>query len=108
MSTDYRFRTVDFRPAPPGWRIAFATILGPVVEPMPGWLIREEIECDTDTGDVIKRTGSREVVAALVVESEASPAYDDPGFWHLLGPGEREPTAEETAEEMARRGSETS
>lgn len=103
MTADYQFRTVDFRPAPPGWRIAYATSDGPRTEPMPGWLIREEVECDTHTGDVIKRTGSREVVAAQIVESEASPVYDDHKFWCLLGPGESAPTPQEAADEMARR-----
>lgn len=103
MNTQFKFRTVDFRPAPPGWRIAFATTLGPVVEPMPGWLIREEVEYDTRTEDVVACTGSREVVATIVVESEAAPADSHPDFWHVLGPGEPDPTPEETAEEIARR-----
>ncbi|MEU0069545.1 hypothetical protein ABZ027_08370 [Streptomyces sp. NPDC006332] len=103
MATTYRFRTVDFRTAPPGWRIAFATALGPIVEPMPGWLIREEVEYDTRTEDSVTCTGSREVVAALVVEGEAAPAYSHPDFWQILGPGEPDPTPEETAEKVARR-----
>lgn len=103
MATEYRFRTVDFRPAPPGWRIAFATTLGPIVEPMPGWLIREEVEYDTRTEDFVTCTGSREVVAAQVVEGEASSVTENPEFWCVLGPGEPDPTAEETATEMKRR-----
>lgn len=107
MPTDYKFRTVDFRPAPTGWRIAFATNDGPVIEPMPGWLIREEIEYDTRTADVVTRTGFREVVAAIVVESEASPATEHPDFWHVLGPSEPPPTAEATAAVMAQRKTQT-
>lgn len=108
MATDYKLRVVDFRPTPRGWRIAYATALGPIVEPMPGWLIREEVEYDTDTGDAGTVTGFREVLAAIVVEGEASPANEHPDFWYVLGPGQLDPTPEETAEEMAARKAESS
>lgn len=103
MTTNYEFRTVDFRPAPPGWRIAYATADGTRVKPMPGWLIREEVEYDTDTYDVVARTGARDVVAAHLVGSEAERADGHDDFWRVLGPGEPDPTAEEVAAKMARR-----
>lgn len=103
MTTDYEFRTVDFRPALSGWRIAYATPDGPQIEPMPGWLIREEVEYDTHTGDVTARTGSRQVVAAHLVGSEAEPAHGHAEFWCVLGPGQSEPTEAEAAEEITRR-----
>lgn len=103
MTSEYAFYTVDFRPAPSGWRIAYATTLGSIVEPMPGWIVREEVECNTNTGDVVTRSGLREVVAAGLVEYEVTPANEIPDFWYVIGPGNPDPTPEEIEEEIARR-----
>lgn len=106
--SNYDFRTIDFRPAPPGWRIAYTiTPEEPRIEPMPGWLIREEVEIryEGETCEVIARTGTREVVAARMDEAEVAPATNDVDFWCVLGPGEPDPTPEEYAEELKLRAS---
>jgi hypothetical protein len=70
---------------------------------MPGWLVREEVEYDTSTLDVIAHTGSRDVVAAHMVEGDVEPAHQHKDFWHVLGPGQLQPSLRETADEMKRR-----
>lgn len=104
MAPDYRFRTVDFRPAPEGWRTAWITPSGLYIAPMPGWVIREEFEYDSPNSDEGRSTGSRDIVAARV-EDYGIEAIDaaDRSFWLILGPGEPTPTEEETAAEAARR-----
>jgi hypothetical protein len=103
MITNHEFRTVDFRPAPRGWRLVYATIRGPRIEPLPGWLIREEVEYDTDTYEVVARTGDRDVVPGHLVDGEIQPAHRHENFWHVLGPGQDQPSLKQTAAEMRRR-----
>lgn len=105
MALEYRFRIVDFRPAPEGWRIAWITKDGLEVTPMPGWAVREEFEYDGPNSDDGRSTGSRDVVACRIDETVAEPLdySTDTGFWFLLGPGERKPTAEEVEAEVDRR-----
>ncbi|MFF4836584.1 hypothetical protein [Streptomyces sp. NPDC001315] len=105
MALDYRFRTVDFRPAPEGWRTAWITADGLDVLPMPGWLVREEFEYDSpNSDDSARSTGYRDVIAARV-EDYGIEAIDatDTSFWFILGPGQSEPTKEEVAAEISRR-----
>lgn len=104
MAKDYRLRTVDFRPAPEGWRTAWITSEGLEVTPMPGWLVREESEHDSHNSDDGRSTGYRDVIATRV-EDYGIEAIDpiDVSFWFVLGPGERKPTEDEVAAEIARR-----
>jgi hypothetical protein len=104
MATAAEYRTADFRPAPDGWRIVYLLTDGTIeYEPMPGWLIREEVEYDSNTFEDIAVTGHRTVVAAQLVDCTLIPADDHSSFWHVLGPGQPDPTPEEAAAEQARR-----
>lgn len=107
MALDYRFRTVDFRPAPEGWRIAWIIKNRLDIAPMPGWIVREEFEYDSPNSDDGRSTGSRDVVATRVEDYGIEPIEaSDRSFWFILGPGESEPTAEEVEAEVARRAKE--
>ncbi|MFF4823130.1 hypothetical protein ACFY20_08845 [Streptomyces sp. NPDC001312] len=100
MATEYCMRTVDFRPAPAGWRIVWLTDSGVDIAPMPGWIVREELECERG-----RSTGYRDVVATRVEDHGAEPISlgTDVNFWYVLGPGEPEPTLEAAAAERERR-----
>lgn len=102
---DYRFRTVDFRPAPPGWRVVFLDGTGrAAITPMPGWLIQEEVEVE---GDEERPTGTRDVVASYVEENGVEPIRGDAYFWYVLAPGEDGPTPEEQAAQHRLREAQT-
>lgn len=106
MALEYRFRTVDFRPAPEGWRIAWITEDRLDIAPMPGWIIREEFEYDSPNSDDGRSTGARDIVAARVEDWGVEPVESvDGGFWFILGPGEPQPTEDEVTAEIARRKS---
>ncbi|MEU9183355.1 hypothetical protein AB0D14_02055 [Streptomyces sp. NPDC048484] len=104
MALDYRFRTVDFRPAPEGWRIAWLTQGRLDIAPMPGWIIREEFEFDSSTSEDGRSTGARDIAAARVEDWGVEPIEaTDSGFWFILGPGEPRPTEDEVTAEIAHR-----
>src|SRR5258708_3802513 len=94
--------TVDFRPAPAGWRIAFLfpDHGGAATMPMPGWVVQEEVgsqfESDTPT--------SRQVVAAMIVDGKIMSALDNPAFWQVLAPTLPDPDQDEIDEALAERG----
>lgn len=92
MHTDTYWDTIDFRPAPPGWELAFLPDDPdqPLTrEPLPGWLVQEQVTFDTRTMEDLPALGrlSRRAVAALVVPGEGlTPASTQPNFWMELGP----------------------
>ncbi|NJP28074.1 hypothetical protein FLW53_28515 [Microbispora sp. SCL1-1] len=104
MKTRTSYRSVDFHPAPPGWRSVFLADDGTITtEPMPGWLIQEEIEFDAETFEDISPTGYRRVVASYMDGAELEPVSDFSGFWCVISPDQPLPTAEQAAEELASR-----
>ncbi|MFF9153832.1 hypothetical protein ACF1AB_16565 [Streptomyces sp. NPDC014846] len=105
MALEYRYRTVDFRPAPDGWRTAWITRDGLAVMPMPGWIVQEEVEHNDQHTDDGRPTGHRNVVAGRIEDNGIEPieCAVDREFWLVLGPGEAEPTSDEVAIETSRR-----
>ncbi|MBY8879754.1 hypothetical protein [Actinacidiphila acidipaludis] len=104
MGRDYRFNTIDFRPAAPGWRYVVLAEDGTMqVLPLPGWLIQEEIEYPSAGSDDGTPTGSRRVVAARMEDDYVEAFSSMPSFWCVIGPGEDEPSQQEVAEEQGRR-----
>ncbi|MFJ7242352.1 hypothetical protein ACIQWB_35235 [Streptomyces olivaceus] len=104
MTEEYRWRTVDFRPAPDGWRTAWITRDGLEICTMPGWLIREEIEHASPNSDG-QSTGYRDVIASRIDHNGIEPieTVSDASFWYILAPGEDVPTSTEVAAEIDRR-----
>jgi hypothetical protein len=117
-STYVWWQTVDFRPAPPGWRVVslFGENFDVVsVEHMPGWLIQDQYVIDRDTDQVVADDSSglprsRRVVPGVSVEGHdwaVTPADDfvhpDPNTWLVLPPGVEVPGEEEVRAESARR-----
>lgn len=107
MPTDYYDRIIDFRPAPDGWRIIYLLNDASLhISPLPGWLITEQIEYDTRTMEDVGDRGTRSVIAAVATENELLPVCMDGPFWCVLGPGQVDPTTQETAKELERRAAE--
>ncbi len=104
MPRDYRFRTIDLRPAD-GWRATYLYATGLHIEHMAGWLIQEEVEYDTDTSEDTGPTGFRRIVAAVYDEEdrELKPTADDGCFWTVLAPGQPEPDQTQVDAELALR-----
>ena len=100
MNTDTYWDTVDFRPAPNGWQLAYLpTEPGQplTLEPLPGWLIQERVAFDTRTFEDLPPKGRQErrVIAAMVVPGQPlDPADNHPDFWMELGPGQTVTDAE--------------
>jgi hypothetical protein len=104
-------RIIDFRPAPPGWRLVYlmdGTPEGYVTAPMPGWLIQEEVYYsrqdtidDEDTPAPANR--GRSVTAAGCDGAYLFPAESAENFWRVLGPDEDDPLDEQVEEEKASR-----
>lgn len=94
MNTDTYWDTVDFRPAPAGWQLAFLPDNPDqplILEPLPGWLIQEHVTFDTRTMEDLPQKGrvERRVIAAMVVQGEGlDPVDNHPDFWMELGPGQ--------------------
>jgi hypothetical protein len=91
------WRTIDFRPAPPGWCIVHLSHESATCRrlPLAGWLVQE------DDG------GERRVVAGDVDENgEVAPALVgmwNVSGWYVAGPGDPDPTPEEIEQERERR-----
>ncbi|MFI1394091.1 hypothetical protein [Streptomyces sp. NPDC020681] len=102
MATDVKFRVIDVRPTD-GWRVALITPNGLSLEPMPGWLVQEEVEYDDHTLEDTGLTGFRQIVASVCVDGDLQPIDDVGGFWLVIGPGQLEPTPDEVAKETDRR-----
>jgi hypothetical protein len=102
MAIAIAYRTIDVRPAD-GWRAVYLLEDGHIIEPMPGWLIQEEVEYDDNTFEDIGLTGHRQLVPATVCDGELKPAQEIGGFWYVIGPGQVPPTDDDVTEERARR-----
>ncbi len=93
-NTDTYWDTIDFRPAPNGWQLAYLTNNPEqplTLEPLPGWLIQENVTFDIRTMEDLPTAGRRErrIIAAMVVPGEELyPADDHSDFWMELGPGQ--------------------
>jgi hypothetical protein len=101
MSNEYKNRVLDFRPAPTGWRLVFLDAATMDVEPMPGWLVLQEVEVQTDGTEV--PTGWRDVEPGWFADGTVDPASNClVPLWRVLAPGQDVPTQEEVAAERER------
>lgn len=82
---DYMWVTVNFIPAPPGWRILFKDEAVIFTHPLPGWLIQDRVT-EKDPIDI----RDRRVIAAQVEDwGELYPVdFNHDSFVGILGPGE--------------------
>lgn len=101
-------RTIDFRPAPTGWRIVWLSALeaGYSTSPLPGWLIQEEVARDELTDHPLDTPDERDryVMPAFLRDGFVPESVEGiPEFWYVIGPGEPPPTDEEVAAERAAR-----
>ena len=99
MAIASSFRTIDVRPAE-GWRVALLTPGGLGIEPMPGWLIQEEVQYDDVTLEDTGMTGFRRIVACVSVDGDLEPLDEVGGVWRVIGPGQPEPSPGQVAAEM--------
>lgn len=103
----YIFVTRDFRPATPGWRVAFLTEGGCEVASLPGWLVQEEETADPVTRKRVPfpddEVRSHRVVAAYVDDFEMWPVHEVASYWRVLAPEEHNPTYDEAMAEHGRR-----
>ncbi len=111
------WRTVDFRPAPPGWRVYAFFEEKLIVEPIAGWLIQDAFLYDSESDAVVpdetaKRTGGpeRRVIPGISVagyswsvEPIDEGTQPDDHTWQILPPGAPEPSPEEIDRELQRR-----
>ncbi|MEW2382324.1 hypothetical protein AB0873_09560 [Micromonospora sp. NPDC047707] len=91
----HHWRTIDFRPAPPGWHIVHLTDEDLYRHALPGWLIQED-----DGGD------RRVVIGGVDEDGEVRPALIglwNVSAWYVAGPDDPDPTREEVEQERARR-----
>lgn len=107
MSDRVGWRLVDFRPvAVPGWRVALLRPdKGFDVEPIAGYLIRDEYE--VDHLDVQTLNGYRDISPAIVDgDGELQAVGDLQGSWYVLSPNDEFDEADEAKERarMANRG----
>jgi hypothetical protein len=100
-----RWRDIDFRPAPPGWRAVYIDVDGNArTEHVAGWLIQEE-EFYGQTGrkhprgDTQMEDRDRRVVPAFHYADEFGVTLVGVdvvrGLWRILAPGQPDPTSEE-------------
>lgn len=103
----YIFVTRDFRPATPGWRVAYLTEEGCEVQSLVGWLVQEEEKVDPVTGSRVPwpddEVRSHQVIAARVDDYEIYPAHEVASYWRVLAPEEPNPTYDEAMAEHGRR-----
>ena len=113
------WNTIDFRPAPPGWRVVYLHPGGRDVVPIAGWLIQERY---TQTGnfpdDLADDLHADEQVCGRqrrVIPGYVSVEYGwtvwpidkyeggDAEIWHVLPPGAPKPDAADEQNERASR-----
>lgn len=101
------FRTIDFRPAPAGWRVLVLDTTGVLAErAMPGWLIQEAVSTDEDGGIWHDHPEDRvRIITAAISADEGAlhPARSLMDFWCVLGPDDPVPTADDAMAEVTRR-----
>ncbi|HEY9416965.1 MAG TPA: hypothetical protein VIQ30_19580 [Pseudonocardia sp.] len=94
------WHTIDFRPAPPGWRVAsLSNDTGKVTYyALPGWLVQADEDGDhrVVAGEV---DWDGEVARQLIGLWNVS-------AWYVLGPGDPDPSPDEVKEELERRANE--
>ena len=103
------WRTVDLRPAPPGWRVWTVSPSGASSNVLVGWVVQEEAVYDDYSGEYVASDTDPDFRRRRVVEAiyQDAPCYlvdcgeDYPHRWLVLGPGEPDPTAEEQAIRLA-------
>lgn len=106
------WRTVDFKPALPGWRALYLDTDERLVLPVVGWLIQESYYLDLVSSEahVDDYSPERRVIPGTCAEPygwEVEPVDRGAEFmWKLLAPGEPEPSEEEEQAERARRADE--
>jgi len=108
-----RWSDHDFRPAAPGWRLAWLdenSPLGFFTTVLPGWLVQVETRYNPatyatqDSRPAADR--ERRVVAASYDASDGTIDAvdgDHSNFWYVLDPTDPDPTAEEAAAERTGR-----
>jgi hypothetical protein len=102
------WRTLDFKPAPPGWRVVYLNSDKRQVVPMAGWIVQELylLDIDADQAHDVE-SPERRVFPGVCLDAygwEVEPVDSDASLlWMILGPGQTEPGEEEEAEERARR-----
>ena len=99
-----RWRTIDFRPAPAGWRLAMLVLpelatRGFELVDLPGWLVQEDATDQREPDD-----RDRRVVAAYCDAGELIAADELANFWYVLSPNGAMPGPGEAARELRRRG----
>lgn len=107
----YQWETVDFRPAPAGWRLVywFPDEQKMELRPCPGWLIQEQRAYDSDTYESATTYDDsppdRRVVAATIGSGSihVDDEVDDATLYGVIGPGESPPPENALSEEMDRR-----
>jgi len=103
------WRTIDFRPLPPGWRLVYLDApTGTWIADMPGLLIQEAVLRDSYTFEDVMVEAEpadrgRRVVAAAWEVGTLEDATEADNFWMVLGPNEVAPDAPAEAEERERR-----
>ena len=100
------WRTIDFRPAPAGWRAIGLSEdedgRGWYSLALPGWLIQEECRYAGAAMDEPAEDRDRRIVAAFDENGrlwEADESMTD--FWYVVGPGDPDPSQEEATRERA-------
>ncbi len=110
----------DFRPAPPGWRVAHVSEIdiegytnGLFIAPLPGWLVQVENRFDERTGwndddQPPRAQRERRIIAASHSGSQLEAIdYQYESFWYVLSPDEPDPTPAETRAELTARATRT-
>ena len=91
------WRTIDFRSAPKGWRIAYLEDDGGMYfEPLAGWLIQEYVDYERDGrrtsyghDGVTAENRPRRVVAAGASRRVVAASTEAIHYWRVFGPGEQ-------------------
>jgi hypothetical protein len=104
------YHSVGFTPAPPGWTIVALDEHGRVgTQPLPGWLVQEEVAYGEHGPKPESLQSSRphtRVVAAAPDLDELIPVCDIVwGFWYVAPPGAPQPTPARIQTEMKHRES---
>ena len=109
------WKTIDFRPAPAGWRVVSLFEDRRSVLPMPGWLIQERYLIDAHDKVVSEPNDGtygreRRVAPGITVEGYdwcVQPTDENmrdlDATWMVLAPDQPEPSDEERAVEVQRR-----
>jgi hypothetical protein len=96
------WQTIDFRPAPPGWRVAVINPDGTLwIDHIAGWLIQE---LETQYGTTRRAAAAvhdYDLIGCGVIDLDT--ADPDGCNWKILPPGEEPPSEQELQREIKRR-----